>query len=149
MKAFRFRLQTKLEICIRQEQIAWEEMQRCLREQNLLQEQLQRREQRLAAMEEEIRQDSLKAKGFQVLLLKREFIPVLMMQIEQAQHDLSQAEARVEDARLQLIERKRETTTLEKLKERAWQDYLLELQREEQKIIDEIANNNHFRKDLA
>jgi flagellar FliJ protein len=149
MKAFRFRLQTKLEICTRQEQIAWEEMQRCLRERELLLEELQCREQRLVAVEEEIRQDSFKVQGFQTLMLKREFVPILVMQIEQAEQNLSQAEARVEEARVLLLERKRETTTLEKLKERAWQEYLLELQQEEQKIIDEIAINNHFRRDLA
>lgn len=149
MKAFRFRLQTKLEICTRQEQIAWEEMQRCLRERDFLLEELQYREQRLLAVEEEIRQDSCKVQGFQTLMLKREFVPILVMQIEQAEQNLSQAEARVEEARVLLLERKRETTTLEKLKERAWQEYLLELQQEEQKIIDEIAINNHFRRELA
>lgn len=149
MKAFRFRLQTKLEICTRQEQLAWEEMQSRLKERELLLEELQYRERRLLAVEEEIRQDSCKAQGFQALLLKREFVPVLVMQIEQAEQNLSQAEARVEEARVLLLERKRETSTLEKLKERAWQEYLLELQQEEQKIIDEIAINNHFRRDLA
>ncbi len=124
-------------------------MQRCLRERDLLLEELQYREQRLVAVEEEIRQDSCKAQGFQAQLLKREFVPVLLMQIEQAEQNLSQAEARVEEARVLLLERKRETSTLEKLKERAWQEYLLELQQEEQKIIDEIAINNHFRRDLA
>ncbi|MDD2509678.1 MAG: flagellar FliJ family protein [Syntrophomonas sp.] len=149
MKAFYFRLHTKLEICIRQEQIAREEMQRCLRERDILLEELQRRMQKLMAMEEEIRQESFKVQEFQALLVKREFIPVLGMQIEQAEQNLSQAEARVEESRVLLLERKRETGTLEKLKERAWQEYLFELQQEEQKIIDEIAINNHFRRDLA
>jgi len=47
---------------------------------------------------------------------------------------------------LNLLEKSRETKTLEKLKEREWEEYILENNRLEQKIIDEVAVNSYFRK---
>ena len=59
--------------------------------------------------------------------------------------ELDKAEERVETARIILQECKKETKTLTKLKENEWKQYLHELNLEEQKEIDEIAINNHFR----
>jgi flagellar FliJ protein len=48
-----------------------------------------------------------------------------------------------------LIYKKKETRILEKLKEKEWEAYLHQLSLEEQKVIDEIAINNHYRKNIS
>jgi len=63
--------------------------------------------------------------------------------------ELALAERNFETARLVLVEKTRETQTLKKLKDKEWNIYLQEVLREEQKDIDEVAINRHYRKNLS
>jgi flagellar export protein FliJ len=83
------------------------------------------------------------------LLLIKEFIPVLIKLIINTEDRLNLAEQEVERARGVLLERTKETKTLNKLHEKEWQIYLQEWNREEQKLVDEIAITGHFRKNLS
>ncbi|HHV16404.1 MAG TPA: hypothetical protein GXX58_07500 [Gelria sp.] len=148
MRAFRFRLQTKLDICQRQEQVTREEMHRraAIRDQAL--QELEILENRFQYLEESIRELNAFPGQFPRILINRQYIPVLNQQIKASAEHLATAEDAVEEARMELIERRRETRTLEKLKDKAWQKYLHELLLEEQKHIDEVASTAYHRKNL-
>ncbi len=148
MKAFRFRLQTKLDICQRQEQVTREEMQRRITFRNQVVQELELLENRFLSLEESIRELNANPGQFPKIMINRQYIPVLNQQIRVTEENLILAEEAVEEIRIELIERMRETRTLEKLKDKAWHRYLHELLLEEQKHIDEIAGTAHHRKSL-
>jgi len=148
MKAFRFRLQTKLDICQRQEQVTREEMQRRITFRNQVVQELELLENRFLSLEESIRELNANPGQFPKIMINRQYIPVLNQQIRVTEENLILAEDAVEEVRMELIERMRETRTLEKLRDKAWHRYLHELLLEEQKHIDEIAGTAHHRKSL-
>ena len=148
MKAFRFRLQTKLDICQRQEQVTREEMQRRITFRNQVVQELELLENRFLSLEESIRELNANPGQFPKIMINRQYIPVLNQQIRVTEENLILAEDAVEEVRMELIERMRETRTLEKLKDKAWDKYLHELLLEEQKHIDEVAGTAHHRKSL-
>jgi len=148
MKAFHFRLQTKLDICQRQEQVTREEMHRRITFRNQVVQELELLENRFQSLEESIRELNANPGQFPRIMINRQYIPVLNQQIKATEENLILAEDAVEEIRMELIERMRETRTLEKLRDKAWHRYLHELLLEEQKHIDEIAGTAHHRKSL-
>ncbi|MGS0764260.1 flagellar export protein FliJ [Syntrophomonas curvata] len=148
MKAFHFRLQTKLDICQRQEQVVREEMQRRILKRNQIVQELELLENRFQSVEDSIRELNGRQGQFPRIVINRQYIPVLKQEIKAAEDNLVLAEQKVEEARLVLMERMRETSTLEKLKDKAWRRYLHEFLLEEQKHIDEVAGAAHHRKSL-
>lgn len=148
MRAFHFRLQTKLDICQRQEQVTREEMQRRVAVRNQVEQELELLENRFQSLEESIRELNVDPGQFPKIMINRQYIPVLNQQIKASEETLATAEEAVEEVRIEMIERKRETRTLEKLKDKAWDKYLHELLLEEQKHIDEVAGTAHHRKSL-
>lgn len=145
MKAFQFRLQTKLTIALRQEELAREELQRASFVRDQIADELAEMIERLANLHASIRDMIQSSEPFERILIVREYIPIVTASIQELELKLIQAEQRVEECRLELLEKKKETRTMEKLKEKAWQRYLHELQLEEQKLIDEVANTGHYR----
>lgn len=145
MKAFQFRLQTKLTIASRQEQLAREELQRASFVRDQIADQLAEMMDRLSGMQASVRVLVQTAEPFERILIIKEYIPVVTASIQELELRLLQAEEVVEQRRTDLLEKKKETRTMERLKEKAWQRYLHELQLEEQKLIDELANNGHYR----
>lgn len=148
MKAFHFRLQTKLDICQRQEQVAREEMQRRILVRNQILQELEELQSRFQSLEESIRVLNGCRGQFPRIMINRQYIPVLKQEIKVNENNLMTAEAEVEESRLLLMEKMRETRTLDKLKDKAWNRYLHELLLEEQKHIDEVAGTAHHRKSL-
>jgi flagellar FliJ protein len=148
MKAFHFRLQTKLDICQRQEQVTREEMHRRITFRNQVVQELELLENRFQSLEESIRELNANPGQFPRIMINRQYIPVLNQQIRATEENLILAEEAVEEVRMELIERMRETRTLEKLRDKAWHRYLYELLLEEQKHIDEVAGTSHHRKSL-
>jgi len=145
MKAFQFRLQTKLTIATRQEQLAREELQRASFVRDQIADQLAEMMDRLSGLQTSVRVMVQTAEPFERILIIKEYIPVVTTSIQELEIRLLQAEEVVEQCRAELLEKKKETRTMERLKEKAWQRYLHELQLEEQKLIDELANNGHYR----
>jgi len=148
MRAFHFRLQTKLDICQRQEQVTREEMHRRIAIRNQFLQELELLGNRFQSLEQSIREMSTGQGQFPRIMINRQYIPVLNQQIKISEENLTTAEEAVEEVRMELIERMRETRTLEKLKDKAWHKYLHEMLLEEQKQIDEVAGTAHHRKSL-
>lgn len=146
MKAFKFRLQTSLNVSLRREQVAREELKACMAEKERVEEQLAQLNDKLARLEDRVRELGLARPMSQEDLMHREYLPVLHKQVRQMQVRLAKAEDKVENARGVLLERKKESQSLERLREKEWQEYLHELNLEEQKAIDEVAISTHYRK---
>lgn len=140
MKKFTFKLQTKLDIAEAQEKLAAEQLVLKITERNNIIDNLNLNINKLKSLE-----NSVRHLPFKQTLVVKEYLPVVRKYIQELNHELIKAEERVEVARNILIECKKETKTLTKLKEKEWAEYLQELNIEEQKEIDEIAINNHFR----
>ncbi len=149
MKPFKFRLQTKLNLASREEQLAKEEMQLRVRDRDRIQNELEKIIDKQLELEQSIKQ--MMQEGFCVdkYLLFKDYLPVLKEYRTIKEEELARAEQDVESARIILIEKTRENQTLSKLREKEWYIYLQELQKEEQQVIDEIAINNHYRKNLV
>lgn len=148
MKAFKFRLQTSLNVSLRREQVAREELQACMAEKERVEEQLFQLNSKLARLEDRVRELGLARPMSQEAVMHREYLPLLHKQVRQMQVRLSRSEERVENARMMLLERKKESQSLERLREKEWQEYLHELSLEEQKAIDEVAISTHYRKSM-
>ena len=146
MKAFHFRLQTKLDITVRQEDIARENLQANVNIRNEIEGELNRIADRVQEMEETIRQLNDSPGDFQELVTRRQYLPVLNLRKQVVTVHLEKAEEKVETAREALHVKARETSTLERLREKQMLVYQKELLSEEQKIIDELAITTHFRK---
>lgn len=140
MKKFTFKLQTKLDIAEAQEKLAAEQLVLKITERNNIIDNLDLNINKLKDLE-----NSVRHLPFKQTLVVKEYLPIVRNYIQELNHELIKAEERVEVARNILIECKKETKTLTKLKEKEWAEYLQELNIEEQKEIDEIAINNHFR----
>lgn len=149
MKAFAFRLQTSLNVSQRREQVAREALQACLAEKERLEEQLRLNQNKIDRLEEHIRTLLASQALSQEALMFREYLPVLHAASRELERKIETAEELVEKARLELVDRKKDTQTLERLRDKEWQEYMHELLLEEQKAIDEIAINTHYRKNNA
>ncbi|MGE5397841.1 MAG: flagellar export protein FliJ [Chitinophagales bacterium] len=143
MKVFEFRLQTKLDLTCRQEDIAKAETYA---------------KQRVFDFECEVL-DSLHSSqmelfnilrsqkgGFKIdeLVLYKDFQKVLRDKIVQQKETVLRAEELLEEARMVLMEIMKERKTLERLREKEYQSYLEEFMRIEQKIIDEAAVSRYW-----
>lgn len=148
MKPFHFRLQTKLDISCREENQAREDLQISINHRDQVQKELNQ----IIRQEEEIEagMKAMMLEGFnlQQFLICKDYLPILKTMRICKEDDLRQAELMVVEARNILIEKMKESKTLKKLREKEWAHYLLELNKEEQKTIDELAINSHFRKNI-
>ncbi|MDD3853197.1 MAG: flagellar export protein FliJ [Syntrophomonadaceae bacterium] len=145
MKKFSFRLEKNLNLARQIENEARIEHQSFLRERDRLAEQLAILNQRLQLLMHSIR--NLEG-DVQEIILYKDYISVTRTAIQEKEQELDHAEILLEKSRLNLVEKSRETKTLDKLKEREWDEYILENNRQEQKIIDEVAVNSYFRKNF-
>lgn len=95
-----------------------------------------------ASYEDEMR--SLRSAKLDITKIKQcaDAIDVMMNNIELQLTVIKQAQQKLEDARVKLHNAMVERKTQEKLKEKAWEEYLLEFDMEERKEIDEL---NSFR----
>lgn len=149
MKNFNFRLQTKLNVSLRQEEIARENLHANLNARDEIAEQLREVAGKAYELEQSLRDLNGEQIHFQEFVARREYLPVINQQKKAATSNLDKAEAKVDKARDALIERVKESSTLQKLRDREWQSYMREVYQEEQKAIDEVAISNHFRKKLV
>lgn len=148
MKAFCFRLQTKLEITQLQEKQAREELLAALSRRDQIALRLQQLDERLQELEAGVRNLGSTSCSSQQLIVYSHYFPVFRSWIKATQMEMLDMENQVEHCRSVLFERKRETQTLERLREREWQRYVYEMNLAEQKVIDELATSAHYRKKL-
>jgi flagellar FliJ protein len=145
MKAFVYRFERKMGLVRQEEQALRHELQVVSAERDRVLEELNRLKSRIDCLEESIRNHQGNFLIPEVGLCK-EYLPVLKERFLQMVTELQEAEKRVESARQMVVEKKRETKAFEKLREHDWQEYQYELNREEQKLIDELAMTSNHRK---
>ncbi len=146
MKPFHFRLQTKLDISCREEQQAREGLQISIVHRDQVQNELDKI--LLQTQEVEAGIKAMMQSGFdmQQFLIRKDYLPVLRTLRLSKEEELIKAESMVVEARNLLLEKMKESKTLNKLRDKEWAKYLQELNQEEQKTIDELAINSHFRR---
>jgi len=148
VKPFHFKLQTKLDVAVREEQMAKEELYICLRHRDAIMAELLNLDNRIKGLDQSIKEAMEQSWPLERLLLLKDYLPVLKKKQMETQEKLRQAEEAAENARRILVEKARDTKVLNKLREKEWQMYLEELNKEEQKNIDEIAISSHYRRNL-
>lgn len=146
MKPFVFRLQTKLDISRREEEIARAKLQNKMAERDGIEAELNLLKTNLEKVEDMARDIARQNSKVYLISISREYIPILKKKVTQCQERLKNIEADLEKLRHDLMQKKREVKTLEKLKEKEWLEYIHELNLEEQKFIDEMAGNTYFRR---
>ena len=146
MKTFSFRLQTKLDLSRNQEQSAKEKLMTCIAELEKLTTEQKKIRRRITAIEENIRCLSQENKFDQKALINNEYLQVLNDKDKALAERILEANHLVDEARRILMEIRKETNGLEKLKGRKWDEYVHEANLEEQKNLDESAMNGFLRK---
>lgn len=149
MKPFVFKLQTALNLKLKEEEQVKEEL-RCLMDRHRAALNV------LAALEGQLGQLEDRLRQFQESTVDVEeiqrclgYLPVMRDKILRQKEVIRQIEAEIDQTRQALVEIMRRRKVLEKLKERHFTQYQLEANREEQKIIDEMATNGYNRKDTS
>lgn len=146
MQPFKFRLQTKLDISCREEQQIREELQIRIILRDQLQRELDEINNKLKEIEAAIKDLMVMGFSMEQFLILKNYLPIIRNMRANKEVQLTRAELAIVETRNILIEKIKERKTLQKLRDKEWTNYLLELNREEQKIIDELAINSHFRK---
>ncbi|MGR6836158.1 flagellar export protein FliJ [Syntrophomonas erecta] len=140
MKPFCFRLQTKLDITRHMQQLAQENLQRHINNRNLILAHLQQVERKINLVEQSLRNIE-QYQFIPRLMIHKDYLDQQRKKSKDIKERLFREKEKVETARQALLEKVKETRTLERLREKEWQEYLYEVQREEQKIIDELATS--------
>jgi flagellar FliJ protein len=146
MKKFEFKLETVLKMRIRHE----EQCQKDLRDAEKLRSE--------AARQVEIRNDQIEetVKFYQQSMLKfdlftvtnyQDYLQWLTRMLESELEQLEECDRRVAFARNRLIEASKEKKIVEKLKERAYQQYQAEALRTDIQFLDELGTNRFVRQD--
>lgn len=144
MKPFTYRFERKLSLSKQEEQAAVLVLQKAIADRDKILEDLEHLKNRIFVIQESIRKHTVNPSVREVVL-HQEYLPVLKERFVNLVEDLQRAETKVDQARKQLIAKNQETKTFEKLKDRDWQDYLYEMNREDQKVIDELAITSRSR----
>ncbi|MGE5415973.1 MAG: flagellar export protein FliJ [Acidobacteriota bacterium] len=148
MKVFEFRLQTKLEITERQEDIAKAEL---FEKQMIYDEALAQLNELCDSMEE--LNNTLRGKtGHRLhiddIIVLKQYQLVLKDRIIEQEAVVAEAETIMELARLALLEIVKERKTLTRLREREFKEYMREFMRVEQGEIDEVATTRYWRANI-
>lgn len=143
MKKFRYNMESILQIKRKledQAKIAYGNMRLKLTQEE---EKLEELKQKKGAYEEEMK--LLRSDRLDILKIKQceQAIEVMKMNIKQQITVVKNAAHRLEIARIRLNEAMVERKTQEKLKEKAFEEYLLEFDSEERKEVDEL-NSFHY-----
>ncbi|CUH92391.1 flagellar export protein FliJ [Herbinix luporum] len=143
MKKFRYSMESILNIKFKledQAKLAYAEARNRL---SMEEEKLQKMEQKKLFYEEEQRKFSNSKLNLITMKQLSEAIEIMSFNIENQKVVVNAAAKRLEIARIRLNEAMIERKTHEKLKEKAWQEYLMEYEAQEQKEIDERNSFNH------
>ena len=153
MKKFAFRLATPLKLKLQEEDRQKIVVAACQEEyqQNLVR--LEELKQSLAELQVKLREaselkgslDQTRPLDLNQLAIMQGYIPVLLNKIDCQQEQVALALTRLEEVRQRLIQIMKDRKILDKLQEKALIQYHLELNREEQKNLDELAAVSYLR----
>lgn len=146
MKAFEFRLQTKLDITERQEDIARVEVAERQKAYQSAVDKLESLIQHMEDLHGMLRQKNNGSLPVQEVIAVKEYQGVLKERISYQRKVVKQAESELEEAQQVLLEIMKERKTLDRLREREYFEYLCEVMRQEQNQIDEVAIVQYIRK---
>ncbi|MDR1615722.1 MAG: flagellar FliJ family protein [Syntrophomonadaceae bacterium] len=145
MKSFHFRLQTKLNLCKSQEQMAKEKLAVCVNELEKLKKEQAKILDRINALENTIRVFNQEHMLTQEVIMNKEYLPVLREKHQTLEDKIQKAALLVEEARRDLLEKKKASNMFEKLRDKKWREYSEAVKLEEQKKTDEVAMISYFR----
>jgi len=141
MKKFKFRLQTPLKIKQMVEDINKQELLKAIIKKNEEQKRLEDiyriRDYNQKQLAKDICQNSIKVGDIKYY---ETFLSYLLQSAKQQQKKVIEAESLYEHRRLSFIESKKNRQILEKLRDKKLEVYNLMVQREEQKMSDQIAS---------
>lgn len=143
MKKFRYSMESILGIKLKledQAKIAYANARNSL---NVEEEKLAQLKNKKSSYEEEQRTVSNDKLNIMKLKELSQSIEIMKYKINQQKALVYAAEQRLEDARIRLNDAMVERKTQEKLKEKAWQEYIEEYEAQEQKTIDELNSFNY------
>jgi len=143
MKRFEFRLSAKLRLTVQEErQALWEYRERAAeltKEEEIFNTLIEVRKK----LWETLRLSDGHSLNVNELLSYQQFLPVVEKKVKAQAKRVDEAQDRLNKARDAFLKIRTERRMLEKLKERAYQEYLADCLREEQKQIDEVATMGH------
>ena len=137
MKKFRYSMESILNIKLKLEEqakLAYAEARNRL---NIEEDKLLKLEDKKSSYEEEQRRQSNSKLNILKMKQLSEAIEIMKLKIKQQKVVVKTAAQRLEIARIRLNDAMIERKTQEKLREKAWQEYMIEVNAEEQKEIDE------------
>ncbi len=140
MARFRFSLQNLLDI---KEKIEEQEKNNYSQANLRLQEAVERLEflkKRRSDAQGRLREEMSEALDVMAIRDQENAIEILKMYVENQQQVVLQREQELEEARLRLHEAMKERKTFEKLREKAFEEFMIEENRREQKEIDELVS---------
>lgn len=143
MKKFRYSMESILGIKLKledQAKIAYANARNSL---NVEEEKLAQLKNKKSSYEEEQRTVSNDKLNIMKLKELSQSIEIMKYKINQQKALVYAAEQRLEVARIRLNDAMVERKTQEKLKEKAWQEYIEEYEAQEQKTIDELNSFNY------
>ena len=143
MKKFRYSMESILKIKLKLEEQAKLAYANARNHLNAEEEKLKYLRNKKTSYEEE--QRILSSNKLNIMKLKgiSQSIDIMKLKIEEQKVVVEAAKQRLELARIRLNEAMVERKTQEKLKEKAWQEYMEEFEAEEQKEIDELNSFNY------
>ena len=146
MKPFVFKLKTKLHLAELEEEQAREGLRHARARRDECIEALEKIKQHMNVIKQCLVDMMNGSCNIDQILLSKRYLPILKEQRAQRAFALELEEQKVELAETNLLEKNRELKTLIRFREKEWQEYRVEYNRQEQKILDELAINNHFRR---
>ena len=145
MTIFKFKLETVLKVKMRVEELRQKELLEAERLCERAQKQLLLRQEEVKQAIIHYREDiANKVDVYQGVEYDR-FLRWSNKQVDLAAIHLEQCQRQVDIARQKLIEASKEKRILEKLKEKAHQEYLVEEQRVENNFLDELGTSRYIR----
>jgi flagellar FliJ protein len=150
MRRFQFKLQTLLELRIAREKEIQNELSRLINIQNLERIKQEDYRRRIASEHEKFNQKIKDGEySYSVALMFERFVDFANRVIVNAQKRIESMEPEIQSVREKLLEASRERKVIEKLKEKRWEEYLYELNRETQKENDDINQKIYLQRIIA
>ena len=141
MNKFKFRLESLKKIYEQREEKAKKELALCMRELKLCKNHLSALKSICLSINEDLQKKKTGKVNMQIVLVTESYLRALKEKINLKNEEKKQIEAQVQVKRLELNEIMKQRKILDKLKEKQLKTYLIEANRLEQKVLDEIATN--------
>ena len=148
MKPFTFKLQSALDLKLKQEEQQKEFMGKLQRSYQEQMELLNRFEERLLYLQNQLRKQQRNSIELDKIRSYEEYLPILHGKIEDQSAQVERILAEIHKAREVLVALMQERKVLEKLRLKKLQEYQKQVLLEEQKHIDEMATNSFLNKEI-